>query len=189
MSAIASAAVSGPRRSIQPTSGSSASARKSAITTQASTWRAIQITSRTIADREHDQQDPQDRARTQVDHALRRHHPSIAGWSDVVTLPVMSLRTTPAVEHAALPGGGTVTVWVGVPDDPYFDDKSQLTTVDVQLHEGGADRRDRLDRARPGSGARGSRARARSEGCDRGRRDRIARARARAVRRPPALAP
>jgi hypothetical protein len=49
----------------------------------------------------------------------------------------MSLRTTPAVEHAALPGGGTVTVWVGVPDDPYFDDKSQLTTVDVQLHEGG----------------------------------------------------
>jgi len=29
-----------------------------------------------------------------------------------------------------------VTVWVGVPDDPYFDDKSQLTTVDLQLHEG-----------------------------------------------------
>jgi len=29
-----------------------------------------------------------------------------------------------------------VTVWVGVPDDPYIDDKSQLTNVDVQLHEG-----------------------------------------------------
>lgn len=50
----------------------------------------------------------------------------------------MSLRTDPAVEHAALPGGGAVTVWVGVPDDAYIDDKSQLTTVDVQLHEGNA---------------------------------------------------
>ena len=50
----------------------------------------------------------------------------------------MSLRTSPVVEHAALPGGGTVTVWVGVPDDPYYDDKSQLTTVDIQLHEGNA---------------------------------------------------
>lgn len=27
-------------------------------------------------------------------------------------------------------------VWVGVPDDPYIDDKRQLTNVDVQLHEG-----------------------------------------------------
>lgn len=50
----------------------------------------------------------------------------------------MTLRSSPAVEHAALPGGGTVTVWVGVPDDPYFDDKSLLTTVDLQLHEGNA---------------------------------------------------
>jgi hypothetical protein len=48
----------------------------------------------------------------------------------------VSLRTSPVVEHAALPGGGSVTVWVGIPDDPYIDDKSQLTTVDVQLHEG-----------------------------------------------------
>ena len=48
----------------------------------------------------------------------------------------MTLQTTPAVEHASLPGGGTVTVWVGVPDDPYIDDKSQLTTVDIQLVEG-----------------------------------------------------
>ncbi len=48
----------------------------------------------------------------------------------------MTLRTSPVVEHAALPGGGTVTVWVGVPDDPYIEDKSQLTTVDLQLHEG-----------------------------------------------------
>ena len=50
----------------------------------------------------------------------------------------MSLRNSPAVEHAALPRGGTVTVWVGVPDDPYYDDKSLLTTVDLQLHEGNA---------------------------------------------------
>ena len=48
----------------------------------------------------------------------------------------MTLRSTPVVEHASLPGGGTITVWVGVPDDPYYDDKSQLTTVDIQLHEG-----------------------------------------------------
>jgi hypothetical protein len=44
----------------------------------------------------------------------------------------------PAIEHASLPEGGSVTVWVGVPDDPYYNDKSQLTTVDVQLHEGNA---------------------------------------------------
>ena len=50
----------------------------------------------------------------------------------------MSLRSTPVVEHAALPHGGTVTIWVGVPDDPYIDDKSLLTTVDLQLHEGNA---------------------------------------------------
>ena len=35
-----------------------------------------------------------------------------------------------------LPHGGTGTVTVGVPDDPYIDDKRLLTTVDVQLHEG-----------------------------------------------------
>lgn len=50
----------------------------------------------------------------------------------------MSLRGSPVIEHATLPGGGTVTVWVGVPDDPYIDDKTQLTTVDIQLHEGNA---------------------------------------------------
>jgi hypothetical protein len=50
----------------------------------------------------------------------------------------MSLHSAPIVEHASLPDGGSVTVWVGVPDDPYIDDKSQLTTVDLQLHEGNA---------------------------------------------------
>jgi hypothetical protein len=50
----------------------------------------------------------------------------------------VSLRTSPAIEHASLPNGGTVTVWVGVPDDPYIDDKTQLSTVDIQLHEGNA---------------------------------------------------
>jgi hypothetical protein len=48
----------------------------------------------------------------------------------------VSLRTSPIVEHATLPSGATVEVWVGVPDDPYFNDKRQLTTVDVQLREG-----------------------------------------------------
>ena len=50
----------------------------------------------------------------------------------------MTLRTSPVVEHAILPGGGSVMVWVGVPDDPYYNDKSQLTTVDIQLHEASA---------------------------------------------------
>ena len=47
----------------------------------------------------------------------------------------MSLRATPIVEHATLPGGGSVTVWVGVPDDSYIA-KSEQSTVDIQLHEG-----------------------------------------------------
>ena len=49
----------------------------------------------------------------------------------------MSLRGTPVVEHANLPNGGSVTIWVGVPDDPYID-KKNLSTVDIQLHEGNA---------------------------------------------------
>jgi hypothetical protein len=48
----------------------------------------------------------------------------------------VSLRGSPVVEHANLPSGGSVTIWVGVPDDPYIDDKRQLTTVDIQLLEG-----------------------------------------------------
>ena len=31
-----------------------------------------------------------------------------------------------------------MTIWVGVPDDPYIDDKRQLHNVDLQLHEGGS---------------------------------------------------
>ena len=50
----------------------------------------------------------------------------------------MSLRTEPVVEHATLPRGGSVVIWVGVPDDPYIDDKDLLRTVDIQLHEGNA---------------------------------------------------
>jgi hypothetical protein len=48
----------------------------------------------------------------------------------------MPLRASPITEHAKLPGGGSITVWVGVPDDPYIDDKRQLTNVDIQLREG-----------------------------------------------------
>lgn len=29
-------------------------------------------------------------------------------------------------------------IWVGIPDDPYIEDKSTLQTVDIQLHEGNA---------------------------------------------------
>ena len=51
---------------------------------------------------------------------------------------VVPLRSSPVVEHAALPGGGSVTIWVGVPDDAYIDDKRLLRNVDLQLHEGGS---------------------------------------------------
>lgn len=47
----------------------------------------------------------------------------------------MTLRARPVSEHASLPGGGSVEVWVGVPDDPYVA-KSELTNVDLQLREG-----------------------------------------------------
>jgi hypothetical protein len=50
----------------------------------------------------------------------------------------VTLLTTPVEEHAALPGGGSVVIWVGVPDDPYYDNKNELTTVDIQLREGNA---------------------------------------------------
>jgi hypothetical protein len=47
----------------------------------------------------------------------------------------VSLRGSPVSEHAALPRGGSVEVWVGVPDDPYIP-KSELNSVDLQLREG-----------------------------------------------------
>jgi hypothetical protein len=46
----------------------------------------------------------------------------------------MSLRSAPAVVEASLPDGGSVTVWVGIPDDPYVGNKE--TNVDLQLREG-----------------------------------------------------
>jgi D-ribose pyranose/furanose isomerase RbsD len=39
------------------------------------------------------------------------------------------------VLHASLPDGGTVTVWVGVPQDSYLAPKD-VTNVDLQLREG-----------------------------------------------------
>jgi len=47
----------------------------------------------------------------------------------------MSLRASPAIVHAALPEGGEVTVWVGVPEDPYLSPR-EVTNVDLQLREG-----------------------------------------------------
>jgi hypothetical protein len=46
----------------------------------------------------------------------------------------VSLRSAPAAVEASLPDGGSVTVWVGVPDDPYVG--NQETNVDLQLREG-----------------------------------------------------
>jgi hypothetical protein len=49
---------------------------------------------------------------------------------------VMSLRGR-TIEHSAkLPDGRNVVVHVGVPEDPYIP-RSQLETVDVELHSGG----------------------------------------------------
>ncbi|HVV57473.1 MAG TPA: hypothetical protein VHC45_03855 [Gaiellaceae bacterium] len=45
------------------------------------------------------------------------------------------MRSSPAVLHASLPDGGTVTVWVGVPQDSYLAPKD-VTNVDLQLREG-----------------------------------------------------
>ena len=73
-----------PRRSIQPTNGSSASARKSAITTQASTCRAIQTTSSATATARTMRRTRRIVRGTKLDHALRRHLPSIVALSDVV---------------------------------------------------------------------------------------------------------
>jgi hypothetical protein len=47
----------------------------------------------------------------------------------------VTLRASPVSEHASLPGGGSVEIWVGVPDDSYIA-KSELSNVDLQLREG-----------------------------------------------------
>jgi hypothetical protein len=48
----------------------------------------------------------------------------------------MSLRGRTVQQRATLPDGRTVTVHVGVPEDPYIP-RSQSETVDVELHAGG----------------------------------------------------
>jgi porphobilinogen deaminase len=45
------------------------------------------------------------------------------------------LRAGAVVEHARLPGGGSVEVWVGIPDDSYIP-RNEQTNVDLQLREG-----------------------------------------------------
>src|SRR5438067_1844802 len=83
-----------------------------------STWRAIQITSSVTATQITISSTRRivraRRSTTRSGGTLR----SIALASDVVTVASVSLRTSPVVEHAALPGGGQVEVWVGIPDDP-----------------------------------------------------------------------
>jgi hypothetical protein len=48
----------------------------------------------------------------------------------------VSLRGRTIEHNATLPDGRTVTVHVGVPDDPYIP-RSELETVDVELHANG----------------------------------------------------
>ena len=49
----------------------------------------------------------------------------------------MSLRGRTIEQTATLPDGRHITVHVGVPEDPYIP-RSQLETVDVELHSGGS---------------------------------------------------
>jgi hypothetical protein len=48
----------------------------------------------------------------------------------------MSLRGRTVEEEATLPDGRHVVVHVGIPEDPYIA-RSELETVDVELHSGG----------------------------------------------------
>lgn len=70
-----------------------------------------------------------------MDEALGRHGCSIAAPSDD-RFALVSLRGR-TIEHAAtLPDGRSVTIHVGVPEDPYIP-RAELDTVDVELHSGG----------------------------------------------------
>lgn len=53
-----------------------------------------------------------------------------------VPFGAVSLRGRTIEQDATLPDGRSVTVHVGVPDDPYIA-RSELETVDVELHSGG----------------------------------------------------
>lgn len=85
------------------------------------------------------QDDPEhgdDGPRPKVDDALalRLHVCSIVGGPDD-TFPRVSLRGHTIQKTATLPDGRVITVHVGVPEDPYIP-RSQLETVDVELHAG-----------------------------------------------------
>src|SRR5919202_441966 len=134
---IAGPRFSRPRFWIHATSGSSATARKSAMMIHVITPRAIQITSSTTATA---------RMIKRTRRIVRGRNSTtrsggIARWSPhsrtLLGSRAVTLRSTPVVEHASLPGGGggAVEVWVGVPEDPYIK-QSELTTVDLQLREG-----------------------------------------------------
>src|SRR5207245_581530 len=81
--------------------------------------------------------DEEDRPWPELDHALasRVHGCSIAGLPDG-TFHIVSLHGRTIEQTAALPDGRTVTVHVGVPEDPYIK-RADLNTVDVELRSGG----------------------------------------------------
>src|SRR5439155_17260538 len=86
--------------------------------------------------REQDTGYDENRPRPEVDHALalRLHVCSIVRGPDD-TFPRVSLHGRTIQESAKLPDGRVVTVHVGIPDDPYIP-RSELTTVDIELHAG-----------------------------------------------------
>src|SRR5436190_3672157 len=125
------------RRSSRSTAGFSASARKRAMNTHASTCRdsmtilstaaaatRIPITKRTV------------RARNRTSRSCSACTCAASRGRRTVPFGAVSLRGRTIEQTATLPDGRSVTVHVGVPDDPYIP-RSQLETVDVELHAGG----------------------------------------------------
>src|SRR6266536_2212305 len=54
-----------------------------------------------------------------------------------IAFGAVSLRGRSIEQTATLPDGRHITIHVGVPEDPYIP-RSQLETVDVELHSGGS---------------------------------------------------
>src|SRR5262249_19050533 len=60
---------------------------------------------------------------------------SRSGRTALLSSAAMTLRAGAVVEHAQLPGGGSVEGWVGIPEDSYLS-RADQTNVDLQLREG-----------------------------------------------------
>src|SRR5438105_5126361 len=132
-----------PWRWNHSTAGLSASARKREMSTQVTTWRAIQITSSTtatamiVARMDRIVRSRKRTRRSAITHAASPPYRTSRGFGSRAREqgPAVSLRGRPVEQSASLPDGSEVRVRVGVPEDPYIPRK-QLDTVDVELFVG-----------------------------------------------------